>query len=228
MKNLPKSTLGSRSLENIVKLLSILLVLFTGALNAFAQRNVEKNIAEFLKSTLNAGDKLDVEATGDLNGDRLADWAGVISRKKAPPFVEDGMETDRTVQLYILLRQKQGGYVVAEKSKETGIFGLGGNFIESLEIKRSSLYVHFKSNVRYGSFSQFRLYKGEWRLVGWRESNIPPEPEPIIEKDRNLLTGAVIETRREENRKPLVRRYTKKFPRVLLKDFNLFGWNDIE
>ena len=216
----------------MMKLLSILLVLFTGALNAFAQSIVEKNVEEFLKSTLKAEDRLDVDATGDLNGDRLADWAGVISRKKAPPFVEDGMATDRTLQLYVLLQQKQGGYVVAEKSKETGIFGLGGNYVENLEIKRSSLYLQVNGSARYMSISQFRLDRSEWRLIGSKNITIYSEPDDEVfknfEKDRNLLTGTVIETRRNGNRKPAVKRYKKKFPRVLLKDLNLFGWNDIE
>jgi hypothetical protein len=206
----------------------IIIILTLLSINGLAQSQTFESVEAFLKSTLKDGDKLEFEAKGDLNGDGLADWAGLIQRKKVPPFKdEEEGETDETVQIYILLQQKQGSYQIAEKSKETGIFGAGNNYFEALEIKKSSLFLQLNSTA-YASFSQFRLHNGKWRLVGWREFKLNVESDKSLETDRNLLTGTVIEKRQTGNRKPIIKRYKKKFPRVLLKDFNLFGWNDIE
>ena len=61
-------------------------------------------------------DSLSVEARGDLNGDGLEDWAGVVHRQKP--------DASPTYQLYVLLRQPQGGYHLVQKSKEEEISGM--------------------------------------------------------------------------------------------------------
>ena len=186
-----------------------------------------RRIDAFLKSVTQAGDTLEFEAKGDLNGDSLSDWTGIIRRKKSPPFVENETETDQTIQLYILFRQPDGSYKLAEKSKETGVFGGGMPYIEALDIERGSVMLQLNSTA-YASFSRFRFYKNVWRLVGWREVRVDNEKDSLFEKDRNLLTGAVIEKRQTGERKPVFKRYQKRFPPLLLKNFDLFGWNTID
>jgi len=67
----------------------------------------------FLKSVLIGEDQLSVDARGDLNGDGLQDWVAVIHRRK--------QDEAPTYQLYVLLRQPNGGYRIAEKSLEEEI-----------------------------------------------------------------------------------------------------------
>jgi len=44
----------------------------------------------------------------------------------------------------------------------------------------------------------------------------------------STATGAVVEKRQTGEAPPVFKRCRKKFPRLLLKNFNLFGWNNIE
>ena len=186
-----------------------------------------QRIDAFLKTLMQPEDTLEFEAKGDLNADSLSDWTGIIQRKKSPPFVENDIETDRTLQLYVLFRQPDGSYKLSEKSKETGVFGAGKPYVEALEIERGSILLQLNSTA-YASFSQFRFYNNVWRLVGWREVRVDNQADTMFEKDRNLLTGAVIEKRQKGEQKPTFKRYRKTFPRLLLSNFNLFGWNEIE
>jgi hypothetical protein len=190
--------------------------------NPLPQTDNFDSVEAFLKSMMKGEDKLEFQTKGDLNGDGLEDWAGIIERKKTVPLVEDGIEIFKTVRLYVLLRQRQGGFLIAEKSKETGVFGVGNVYLEDLEIRRGSLYLQVNAQA-YASFSQFRLYQGAWRLVGWREVRVDVENDKLLETDRNLLTGAVVEKRQIGSRKPSFKRYRKNFSRYFLRDFNLFG-----
>ena len=175
----------------------------------------------FLKSILSGEARLDMKAEGDLNGDGLADWTGLIHREKPN-------ETP-TYQLYVLLRQPQGGYRVAEETKAKGIAGMGCCWVEDLRIERSSIYI--QSNAKTAATMeaathQFKLYKGQWRLVGIRIYYIDHSTDTTIDTDMNVLTGAVIEKRQKGERNPTVRRRSKKFGVYLLKDFdflNMFG-----
>ena len=171
----------------------------------------------FLKSTLKGEDRLSLEAKGDLNGDGLEDWSGVIERQKS--------DSSSTSQLYLLLRLPQGGYRIAEKSREAPITGMGCCWVESLDINRSSIYV--QSNVKMGSTMeattyQFKLHQGEWRLIGLRIFKLDVNSDASIETDMNLLTGSVIEKRQKGENKPITKRRRKKFTTHLLKDFDFF------
>ena len=175
----------------------------------------------FLKSILSGGARLDTKAEGDLNGDGLADWTGLILREKPGE--------SSTYQLYVLLRQAQGGYRVAEKTNEEAISGMGCCWVEDLRIERSSIYI--QSNAKTAptmeaATHQFKLYKGQWRLVGLKIYYIDHGKDTTTETDMNVLTGAVIEKRQKGEGKPTVRRRSKKFDVYLLKDFdfsNMFG-----
>lgn len=178
------------------------------------------SIDVFLKSTLKGEDRLYLETRGDLNGDRLEDWAGVLERKKS--------DASSTIQLYVLLRLPQGSYRVAEKSKEEETPGVGTGccWVEALEIKRSSLYIQNNSKTHitmHAAFHQFKLYQGVWRLIGVRDYYLdhPPGSEDAsVETDTNLLTGSVIEKRQKGENKPTTKRRNKKFANYFLKDFN--------
>jgi hypothetical protein len=177
----------------------------------------------FLKSTLEDGDRLSLEARGDLSGDGLEDWAGVIERRKS--------DSSSTSQIYVLLRLPQGGYRVAEISKEERISGMGCCWVEDLRIGRSSIYI--QNNAKTGvsmeaATHQFKLHQGAWRLIGVRIFYLDVGSDTSTETDMNLLTGSVIEKKQRGENKPMTRSRRKRFATYLLKDFdfsNGFGIN---
>ncbi|MBC8032458.1 MAG: hypothetical protein H7Z16_20410 [Pyrinomonadaceae bacterium] len=198
-------------------------LLFSFPLSIPAQGNFS-SIDAFVKSTLKGEDRLTDAATGDLNGDGLADWAGVIHRRPA--------DTSPTYQLYVLLRLRQGGFHVAEKSMEEEIPGMGCCWMESLEIRRSSIYI--QNNAKTASVMeavthQFKLHEGEWRLVKIKSyyTDHGPDTPATRDTDMNLRTGLVIEKKQKGDRKPVTRTRRKKFATYLLKDFDFsirFGY----
>ncbi|HEV3468919.1 MAG TPA: hypothetical protein VG148_06330 [Pyrinomonadaceae bacterium] len=171
----------------------------------------------FLKSVLQGEDSLSLEARGDLDGDGLADWAGVIHRRRpdSPP----------TYQLYVLLQARGGGYRVAEKSKEAPVAGAGCCWVEDLEIRRSSIYVQNNAKTAgtmEAATHQFKLHRGGWRLVGLRiyHTDLSADPPASTDADINLLTGSVIEKRQRGDGRPTTTRRRKRFPASFLKDFD--------
>ena len=173
------------------------------------------SIDVFLKSTLEGGDRLGIEAKGDLNGDGLDDWAGVIERRKS--------NSSSTSQLYVLLRLPQGGYRVADESKEETIAGMGCCWVEDLKISRSSIYIQNNAKTAgtmEAATHQFKLYRGEWRLIGVRIFHLDIGSDASTETDVNLLTGSVIEKRQKGENKPMTKTHRKRFPTRLLKDFD--------
>ena len=177
---------------------------------------------EFLKATLKGEDKLSIEAKGDLNGDGLEDWAGVIERKRPYPSTE---------QLYVLLRAGQSGYRIAEKSQEAEIPGTGCCWVDDLQIKNSSVYIKNFAKAREGietATHQFKLHQGKWRLIGLTLSTAAPETDDSTDTDMNLLTGLVIEKKQKGEGKPVVNRRKKRFPVSFLKDYNFYNGFGIE
>lgn len=176
-----------------------------------------RNLDSFLKSTLKAEDGLNEAARGDLNGDGLVDWAGVIHRRPK--------DASPTYQLFVLLRERDGGFQVAAKSIEEEIPGMGCCWVESLEIRRGSIYI--QNNAKTASVMeavthQFKFHRGEWRLVGITSYYTDHGPESPGSRDTtmNLLTGLVIEKSQKENGRPVTRSRRRKFPTYLLKDFD--------
>ena len=202
-----------RQLRLVLSTLLILWCPFTAA-----SQGDFSNVDAFLKSTLKGEDRLYMDARGDLNGDGLEDWAGVIERKKP--------ESSSTSQLYVLLRLAQGGYRIAEKSKEVENSGNGCCYVDNLEIKQSSIYIQDNAksgDIREAATHQFKLYKGEWRLIGVRIFYLNMSSDASTETDMNLLTGAVIEKRQKGENKPITRNRYQKFATSLLKDFDFDG-----
>ena len=201
--------------------LSALFILW-GASTTFAQVDFP-GLDVFLKTTLEGGGRLALEARGDLNGDGLEDWAGVIERRK-PGF-------SSTNQLHVLLRLPQGGYRVAEKSREEMIAGMGCCWAEDLQIKRSSIYIQNNAKTAAtmeAATHQFKLHRGEWRLVGVKIFYLQTSSDTSTETDMNLLTGSVIEKRQRGENRPTTRRRQKRFATRLLKDFDFSNWFGIE
>ncbi|MEA2204871.1 MAG: hypothetical protein QOE77_1647 [Blastocatellia bacterium] len=183
----------------------------------------------FVKSISKSGQTLGMEARGDLNGDNLADWVGVIHSERT----EDSAATD---QLYVLLQIAAGGYRLAAQSQKAEIPGMGCCWLEALSISNGGIYV--QDNAKTGvtieaANHQFKLYKGQWRLVGLKVyySDLRPESQPDTDTDMNFLTGSVIETKTKENKKPVIKRSRKRFATYLLKDFDFstgFGLEQTE
>jgi hypothetical protein len=171
----------------------------------------------FSKSVTKGEDRVSDSAKGDLNGDGLEDWAAVVYRKPE--------DASPTYQLFVLLREGQGGYRVAVKSIEEEIPGMGCCWLESLEVRNASVYV--QNNAKTASdmeavTHQFKLLEGEWRLVGIKSSytDHTPKAESTVDTEMNLLTGLVIEKTKKGKRKPVTTRSQKKFATFLLKDFD--------
>jgi hypothetical protein len=174
----------------------------------------------FVKSILAGEDSLSVEAKGDLNGDGLVDWAGVIHRQKAT----------QTYQLYVLLQQG-GGYRIAEKSLEEQIPGMGCCWVEDLRIERSSIYVQNNAKTATtmeAATHQFKFYQGQWRLIGVKIYYLDHVADISTETNMNFLTGLVIEKKQKGERKPIIRKSTRKISLHLLKNFNFLNGFGLE
>lgn len=200
-------------MKRLILICSITLILLC-PLSIAAQADFS-SVDAFLKSTLKGEAQVSESATGDLNGDGLRDWAGVVHRRPA-----DGSPT---YQLYVLLRLPRGGFHLAEKSIEEEIPGMGCCWMESLEIRRGSIFI--QNNAKDASVMeavrhQFKLHKGEWRLVGINSYHTDHEASVDRDTEMNLLTGLVTEKRQKGDRKPVRKTRRQKFATYLLKDFD--------
>ena len=106
---------------------------------------------------------------------------------------------------------------------------MGCCWVEDLRISRSSIYIQNNAKTAVtmeAATHQFKLYKGEWRLIGIRVYYIDHSADTSTDTDMNVLTGTVIEKTQKGDGKATVRRRNKKFGVYLLKDFdflNTFG-----
>ena len=177
----------------------------------------------FVKSVSKEKSSVTDQARGDLNSDGLADWVGVVRREKSD-FLS-------TYQLYVLLRVAGGGYRVAEMSTEAEIPGMGCCWVEDLRIGRSSIYIQNNAKTAAtieAATHQFKLHKGQWRLIGVRIYYVDQSSDTSTDTDVNLLTGVVIEKKQKGERRPTVTRRSKKFGQHLLKDFDFLNGFGIE
>ena len=173
--------------------------------------------AAFAKSSLKSGDQLSSEARGDLNGDGLNDWVGVI-RGQVP-------DESPTYQLFVLIAKPGGGFVVSERTQKAEIPGMGCCWLEDLQIRRGSIFVQNNAktaSIMEAATHQFKLYKDEWRLIGLTIYLTDHTPGATMTKDTemNFLTGLVIEKTKKRNSRLRTSRSTRKFSIALLKDFD--------
>ena len=203
-------------MKTMMLVFAVALLLGFTAQTSRAQEQVEfATVAAFLKQTLTSADSLSVDAKGDLNGDGLEDWSGLILRGNTGP--------SQTSQLYVLLQQAHGGYRVAEKSRAEAISGMGCCWTEDVRINRSSVYIQNNAKTAptmEAATHQFKFYRNEWRLIGVKIYYINFITDISTEKDMNLLTGLVIEKRWKSDKNLTTKRSKKKFGRFLLKDFD--------
>jgi len=198
---------------------SVLLIVVC-SVGAMAQKNFS-TLDEFKNSVGRGEDRITVEATGDLNGDNLEDWAAVVHREKS--------DASPTYQLYVLIRQPQGGYQVAQTSREEEIPGMGCCWVEDLQISLGSIYIQNNAKTAAtmeAARHQFKLYKGQWRLVGIQIFYTDHSDDTSTDTDMNVLTGDVIEKKSKGDGKPKIVKRKKRFGLYLLKDFdfsNSFG-----
>ncbi|WP_369929462.1 hypothetical protein [Xanthomonas sp. NCPPB 2632] len=120
------------------------------------------------------------EVQGDLNGDGLTDWAGVVSY----------VEADATMRrLLILTRTPNGGYTLAAQSKPDVQWDSAA---EELEISGKDLFANFSHGGGDHPFkwvSQVRLYKNQWRIIGTKITSYDVDDTKSIVEDTNTLTG---------------------------------------
>jgi len=148
---------------------AMLLFFFVGTGAVAAERGY-KSANEFTRS-LPATPKLKIDiAEGDLNGDGLSDRAILTDEGDA-----------MTQQLYILLQTRDGGFLVAQKSKQnTGYWQS-----VSISIEKGSLFVNIEGmRPPSGAKHQFKFYRGTWRLIGLRYSSVIGNTE-----DGGVATG---------------------------------------
>jgi hypothetical protein len=195
-------------------------IIFFCTLVATAQTNFS-SIEAFKESVERGEDQIIIQDVGDLNGDNLEDWSGVVHRQKP--------DASPTYQLYVLLQQPQGGYQVAQTSREEGISGMGCCWVEDLQISRGSIYIQNNAKTAAtmeAARHQFKLYKGQWRLVGIQIFYTDHSADTSTDTDMNVLTGDVIEKKSKGDGKPRISKRKRRFGVYLLKDFgfvNTFG-----
>lgn len=194
---------------------AIALLLFSSTI-ASAQETFP-SIAAFLKSTVKGQDRLSTQARGDLNGDGIRDWVGVIKSQ----------ETDAapTYQLYLLLGQRNGAFRVDEKTEKAEIPGMGCCWLEDLAIRRGSIFVQNNAktaSVMEAATHQFKFHKGKWRLIGLTIylTDHTPGAEKTNDTEMNFLTGLVIEKTRKGDKRQRVHRRRQQFPVSLLRDYD--------
>ncbi|MEZ5344592.1 MAG: hypothetical protein R2681_03455 [Pyrinomonadaceae bacterium] len=187
----------------------------------------------FVDSISNEKTTLIFEAEGDLNGDGLKDWAGVFTKRKVDKEIFDGKTEVLFNQLFVLTQEKNGKYIIAERSKE-GCVEASVCWVESLEVKNSSIYLNVfsKSDTHTSEDFQFKYRDEKFQLIGYKTNKAYPAvgknaPEKGIEIDRNLLTGRVVEKTQIGEKAAKIRTLRKKFSALYLRDFEFFYEDEI-
>jgi hypothetical protein len=208
---------------NFEELLSIYRSLETEPASGALQR-IFPDIPGFLNTYLRKTGFVLFAGTGDLDGDGRADWTGLVGRR-------DSGRTDRragfgTVQLYVLLAQKSGGFRIAGKTSERIFPGLVDQTITGLLIRQGSIYLQI--DRKNGGKSTRKIFRFERRMDDWRLTGlriIVPETQgtsTTTETDMNLLTGEVLVVRQTGGEKSFIESRRKNFPGIYLKDFDYF------
>ena len=100
-------------------------------------------------------------------------------------------------------------------------------FVESMEIKDNNLFIEgslFSLCVTEITTDQFKLYKGEWRLIGEKITNYNTRCSNSgdwwSETDINMLTGYIIEHLKSKQEPLEIMKGKDKIPnKVLLRDY---------
>jgi hypothetical protein len=199
------------------------------------------SVESFIKSTSDPADNPPEavaahSAYGDLAGKGRQDWAGILLVHEAPKCQGCKPDPDLYARLFVLLKEDDGRYRLAVASGTAEL-----DYAASVSITRQSVFLHGESTHGLGSGNatsdgQYKLYKGQWRLVGAQfhhtrfvstAGNGDMDDEDDSDIDRNVLTGDVIIKIHLHGEKPAVRRMRLKSELILLQDQGLdalSGW----
>jgi hypothetical protein len=181
-----------------------------------------------------------MQAIGDLNGDGLNDWAGLVYNKAQ---VGEWSSND-TFQVQVMFQNKDGSYRLSEKTKERLVnCGMSACGIERIDIKRGSLFISF-SLMGHGCIDdarhQFKFIDDQWRLIGThyrqvdmsvivpldKSGGIKDEPkegyqrnEQVADIDHNLVTGETTILQKNGKAKAQIKRVELPRTTWLLKDY---------
>jgi hypothetical protein len=149
-------------------------------------------------------------ATGDLNGDGLSDWAGVVYWS---------VDSRRVGQLFVLLQQADGRYVLAEYSQATDM-----DMTVDLEIQPTGTldvgWYYHSSNATL----HFKLYKGAWTRVGEDDFGYDTDTQIARRSSYNFLTGRMVRDVMGSNNKVVSSTVEHEKAEVLrLHDVGVFG-----
>jgi hypothetical protein len=131
-------------------------------------------------------------AQGDLNGDGLDDWVGAVR----PVSGEDSS----MYRIMVLLQKSPGDYELSASSSRFFSPDSGSDPVDlDIEIKKATFYVSLVSHSQRcatASRAQFRLKRGQWRLIGatYRQSDTTDRRTRWYSQDANLVTGDEIFT----------------------------------
>lgn len=219
-------------------LLPLALVLFARAARADAppddtpawSAHTYANVDLFLRAVEDVMPARTSGVYGALTGLGRRDWVGdVYFRGEGDPAPWH--------QLVILVQQADGRYRPAAWSRVMSAEGgTGHHYIAGVEIRNDSLYVMNDWNWHgCGGTArhQYKLYKGDWRLIGvtFTRTNAVPkgtdefEPTDSMTFDRNVLTGDVIVDYRPRDGKPVRTRKRGTPEKLLFHDYEeQQGW----
>jgi len=149
------------------------------------------SIDEFIATLPVNHDKQAIE--GDLNNDQLLDKVLFEAKRVIQPSTPLYEE----LKIHILLKKGNGNFYTAQTSKMAPVTLLD-KFFRGGEIRNGSLFIEFEGGL-HPSFEryQFKLYKGQWRLIGMTDLATDPYrtlPDGGVASngtDFNLLTGDI-------------------------------------
>lgn len=121
----------------------------------------------------------------DFDNDGKVDWAGIVEWDGPYALV---------AQLYVLMRQPDATYKLTEVSQPADTYRSG---LEDLEAENHGFEVAYSNscaaNCHSVSHLHFKLYKGEWRLIGRDDLSLTTDPDKETRESYNYLTGREID-----------------------------------
>ncbi len=158
---------------------------------------LKKEVSE-VKAIVPGGWMILAQASGDLNGDKKDDHVVILSSS-------DTQNDDVNFQRILIVLLDEGGLLKVDAVSQKSVLsrfsgGIWGDPFESLKIERGTFVIsHYAgSRNRWGFRHRYRFQDGGYYLIGRTEyshDTLSPESE---EKDENLITGRVIETKVDE------------------------------
>ncbi|WP_442497378.1 hypothetical protein [Methylobacter sp. sgz302048] len=190
------------------KLIGLLYLFIT--ISATAAEREFQSVAQFLDTLSPAPIWQVVE--GDLDGDGFDDRAIVTHQPNSEVLPK----------LYVLLQNRSGSFRLAQESQTAGYH----NGAVELAIKNGSLYITLEAieSTTQGTH-QFKLYRGEWRLIGMTHSTYdsadlgPEHGAHFLNLDFNVLTGDII-SKRESKKGERITRDKAIVKPCLLENYN--------